>query len=128
MALFYTDSVTLAYSNLGAAKQWWMTAFDCRVVKVPKNWDICLPSDIALQLPGHDQPTILLTSQSELNQAGFSTPDPLAAVIFCTKLKKGHDQLSARGVSPGQIQDGGDTQFFDIRDSEGHSIQICQET
>jgi len=27
-----------------------------------------------------------------------------------------------------QIQDGGDTQFFEIRDLEGNLIQVCKET
>ena len=35
--------------------------------------------------------------------------------------------LSSRGVLPGPIQDGGDIQFFEIRDTEGHLIEICKE-
>lgn len=127
MALFYTESITLSYSNLDAAKRWWVDAFDCKVVKVPEEWDNPLPSDVALQLPGHNRPTILLTAQSELERAGLAKPDPLEAVIFCTKLRQGHEQLSSRGLNPGPIQEGGDTHFFEISDSEGHSIQICRE-
>ena len=48
-------------------------------------------------------------------------------VIFRQKLKKGHEELERRGVSAGPIEDGGDTQFFEIRDSEGNLIQICEE-
>jgi hypothetical protein len=51
----------------------------------------------------------------------------VASVIFCDKLKKGLEQLTNRGVLPGPIQDGGDTQFFEIRDTEGNVIQICKE-
>lgn len=127
MPLFYTDSITLAYSDVETAKRWWIEAFGCKVTKVPSDWDCPLPSDVALQLPGHDAPTILLNAKTEIEQAGYNRPSSLAAVIFCEKLKKGHEQLTARGVLVGPIQDGGDTQFFEIGDTEGHAIQICKE-
>jgi hypothetical protein len=97
-----------------------MNAFDCKVVKVPSDWDCQLPSDIALQLPGHDAPTILLNAKVEVAQAGFDRSDPVSSVIFCNQLKKGHEHLTNRGVLPGPIEDGGDTR-------EGHLIQICKE-
>jgi hypothetical protein len=127
MPLFFTDSVTLAYSNADAAKQWWVDAFDCKVVRVPTDWDCPLPSDVALQLPGHDAPTILLNSKAEVEQAGYDLPSPLASVIFCSKLKKAHEHLATRGVLTAPIQDGGDMEFFEIRDIEGNLIQICKE-
>ena len=127
MALFCTDSVTLAYSDIESAKRWWIGTFDCKPVSVPSDWDCQLPSDVALQLPGSDAPTILLSSKSEIDQAGMQRPSDLTAVIFCERLNKGHEQLMNRGVLPGPIQDGGDTQFFEIRDSEGNVIQICKE-
>jgi hypothetical protein len=127
MSLFYTDSVTLAYSDVESAKRWWIEAFGCKVAKVPSDWDCPLPSDVALQLPGHDAPTILLNAKAEVEQAGYERPSSLASVIFCGKLKKGHEQLTSRGVFVGPIQDGGDTQFFEIRDTEGNVIQICKE-
>ena len=127
MPLFYTDSVTLAYSDVEAAKRWWVDAFDCKVVAVPSDWDCPLPSDVALQLPGHDEPTILLNSRAEVERAGFERPSPVASTIFCNRLKKGYDHLASRGVLAGPIQDGGDMQFFEIRDTEGNVIQICKE-
>jgi hypothetical protein len=127
MPLFYTDSITLAYSSLESAKQWWVDAFDCRATEVPSEWDCPLPSDVALQLPGHDAPTILLSSRAEVEQAGFDRPTSVSSVIFCRKLSKGLEQLTARGVLAGPTQDGGDTQFFEIRDTEGNVIQICKE-
>jgi len=127
MPLFYTDSVTLAYADVEAAKRWWVDVFDCKVVSVPSDWDCPLPSDVALQLPGHDAPTILLNSEAEVEQAGFDRPSSVASVIFCNKLEKGHDHLMSRGVLAGTIQDGGDTQFFEIRDTEGNVIEICKE-
>jgi hypothetical protein len=119
--------MTLAYSALEAAKTWWVETFDCKVARIPPDWDCSLPSDVALQLPGCDAPTILLSSKAEIEQAGYDRPSQLACVIFCLKLKKGHEQLENRGASVGPIQDGGDTQFFEIRDIEGNVIQICKE-
>jgi hypothetical protein len=127
MALFRTDSIVLSYTNVEAAKKWWIDAFDCKVVKVPSDWDNQLPSDVALKLPGYDVPTILLNSRAEVEQAGFDKPSPVASDIFCDKLKKAHEELSSRGIGPGPIQDGGDMQFFEIRDLEGNLIQICKE-
>ena len=100
MTLFYTDSLTLSYANVEAAKQWWMTAFDCKVVKVPPDWDNPLPSDVALVFSGSKEPTILLSSRAEVEQAGFDRPSPVSSVIFCDKLKKAHEQLSSLHYSP----------------------------
>jgi glyoxalase/bleomycin resistance protein/dioxygenase superfamily protein len=127
MPLFYTDSVTLAYSDVEGAKRWWIDAFGCKVVKQPSDWDCPLPSDVALRLPGHDAPTILLNAKAEVEQAGYDRPSPLASVIFCEKLNKGHEQLASLGVPVGPLQEGGDTQFFEIRDTEGNVIQVCKE-
>jgi len=125
--MFYTDSITLAYSDIEAAKRWWIAAFECKAVKEPADWDCPLPSDVALQLPGCDGPTILLSAKAEIEQAGYDRPSPLASVIFCMKLQKGREQLEKRGVSPGAIEDGGDMQFFEVRDPEGNVIQVCKE-
>ena len=107
---------------------WWIDAFDCRVMtKVPSDWDCPLPSDVALQLPGHDAPTILVSSRAEVEQAGFDRPSPVSSVIFCNKLNKGHEHLTNPGVLAGPIKDGGDMQFFEVRDTEGNLIEICKE-
>lgn len=127
MPLFYTDSINLAYSDLESAKRWWIETFDCKEAELPADWDCPLPSEVALQLPGHDAPTILLSAMAEVEQAGYDRPSSLECVIFCEKLKKGHAQLASRGVVLGPIQDGGDTHFFEIRDSEGNVIQVCKE-
>jgi hypothetical protein len=42
------------------------------VAEISADWDCRPPSDVALQLPGHDAPTILLSSRAEVEQAGFS--------------------------------------------------------
>ena len=127
MPLFYSDSITLAYSDLEAAKRWWINAFDCKVAKIPADWDCPLPSDVALQLPGNDAPTVLLSSRAEVEQAGFERPSPVSSVIFCGKLIKGHDHLTDRGILVGPIQDDGDMQVFEVRDAEENLIQICKE-
>ena len=85
------------------------------------------PSDVALSLPGDSEPTILLSARSEVEEAHFDRPSAVATVIFCDKLKKAYEHLSGRGVLAGPIQDGGDMQFFEIRDTEGHLIEICKE-
>jgi hypothetical protein len=125
--VFYTDSVVLSYADIQGAKQWWINAFDCKVVKVPPDWDNPLPSDVALKLPGDEGPTVLLSARTEVEQAGFDRPSPVVSVIFCDKLKKAYEQLTSRGILVGPVQDGGDTQFFEIRDTEGNLFQICKE-
>ena len=127
MGMFRADSVAFGYSNVEGAKQWWIDTFGCKVVRVPQDWDNPLPSDVALTLPGDNEPTILLSAQSEVAQARFERPSPVATSIFCDKLKKAHEHLSSRGVLTGPIQDGGDMQFFEIHDPEGHLIEICKE-
>jgi hypothetical protein len=127
MALFRTDSVSLCYSNIEAAKQWWIDAFGCKASRVPKDWDISLSSDVALTFPGDDVPTILLSVQAEAEQAGLERSSPMVSVIFSDKLKKAHEHLSRHGVPAGPIQDRGDMQFFEVRDGEGHLIQICED-
>jgi len=128
MALFRTDSLVLSYANLTQAKQWWIEKFDCKSVKVPQDWDNPLPSDVALKLSGDSEPTILLCDKADAERERFDRSNPVTSVIFSDKLKKAHEQLSSRGVAVGEIEDGGDTQFFEIRDVEGNSIQICKET
>jgi len=92
MAFFRSDSITLSYSNIELARQWWIEALDCKVTQVPTDGDNALPSDVALKFPGCDEPTIPLSSRAD-----------------------------------GPIDDGGDMQFFEIRDTEGNLIQIRQE-
>jgi hypothetical protein len=127
MALFRTDLVTLCYASMEAAKKWWIDAFDCKQVIVPPEWDSPLPSDVALKLPGDSEPTILLSSQAEVQQAGFDRSSTVVPIIFSDRLKKAYELLSSRGVLAGPIQEDSQTQFFEIRDLEGHPIQICKE-
>ena len=85
MTRFYTDSVALTYSNVEAAKQWRVSAFECRVAKVSPDWDNPLPSDIALKFPGDEEPTILLSARSEVVNAGFDRTPPVTSVIQVCK-------------------------------------------
>ena len=126
MSLSRTDSVTMIYPNVQAAKQWWIETFDGKEVKVPSTWDCSLPSNIALKLPGYDEPTILLSSRGEVEQAGF---DRFSFVVplCCDKLKKAQEHLSGRGSLAGSIQDDGDTQVFEIHGIESNVIEICRE-
>jgi len=91
---------------------------------VPPDWDEPLPSDVALKLPGDDQPAILLRDREQREQARFAPPDD-RPVLFCTKIEKAHEYLRNRGPAPGPIQELGGARFFEIRDPEGHAIEIC---
>lgn len=125
---FYTDSLAFTHTNIEAAKQWWIETFGCKVAKGPAGWDNTLPSDVAMKFPGDDEPTILLSAQREVDEAKFNRPSPVVSTIFCDNLKKRHELLSSRGILVGPIQDGGDMQFFEIHDTEGHLIQVCKES
>jgi len=46
MGLFHTDSVALSYSNVEAAKQWWIHTFGCKMLRARQEWDNPLPSDV----------------------------------------------------------------------------------
>jgi len=127
MSLFRTDSVALSYSNIEEAKRWWISAFDCKQVKVPPDWDNQLPSDVALKMVGDSEPTILLSNRAEVTQAGFDRSASTVPVIFSDKLKKAYEHLTRRGVLAGPIQSDGETEFFEVRDSEGNVIEICKE-
>ena len=80
------------------------------------------------EIPASDAPTILLSAKTEVDQAKFDRPSPIVSTIFCDKLKKANELLSSRGILVGPIQDGGDMQFFEVRDIERHLFQICNET
>src|SRR5436309_10708265 len=124
---FCTDSLVLTYTSVEAAKRWWIDTFDCKVEKVPAEWDNPVASDVALKFPQDKVPTILLCARSEMEQAKLDPPSSVVWTIFCDNLKKAHQRLSTRGLLVGPIQDGGDTQYFEIRDIEGHLIQVCKE-
>ena len=92
--VFSTESIALSYANVPAAKQWWMNAFDCKAVPGPSDCDDPLPSDVALKFPGNDEPAILLSARTELEQAGLDRSSPVVSTIFCNKLKKAHEHLA----------------------------------
>jgi len=125
MAMFWTDSIVIRCSNVEVVKQWWIKTFDCKQVRLP-NWDEPLPSDVALRLPDHTDPTILLSDRAEAEKAMLDGPLE-HPILFCKKLQKAHEHLLGLGASPAPIQDGGDTQYFEVRDPEGNVIEICKE-
>jgi hypothetical protein len=121
VAIFSTEEgIVLSYSNVGAAKQWWINTFDCKQRPVPADWDDIRPSDVALELPGGNG-TILLCDRADGEQEGPSHP-----MLDCSRsLHKAKEYLLSRGVQSGPIQDDGSTQYFEIRDPEGNVIEIC---
>jgi hypothetical protein len=92
---FYADSLALTYSNVDAAKQWWIEAFDCKVAKVPEDWDNTLPSDVALKFPRDDEPTILLSAQTEVDQAKFDRPSTVVSTIIHDLLRQAKERTRA---------------------------------
>lgn len=123
MPLFWTELILLYCSDVDAAKRWWIESFESKQVKVPENWDDSSPSDVALKLPGSPEPTILLREKGAAGSEALTT----RPILFTSKVKKAHEQLLERGAAPGPIQDGGGTQFFEVRDLEGNVIEICKE-
>jgi len=103
-----------------------MQSFGCIDVRVPADWDCRLPSDVALQLPGYDVPTIALSDWNEVRNAGYerSTDHP---ILFCRNLAKVREHLQRGDAVRGPMQQSGGTQFFEIRDTEGNIIEICAE-
>jgi hypothetical protein len=123
----FGDPIALCCSNLDVCKKkWWIESFDCGPAKVPAERDDVLPSDVALTLPGEQTPAIAPTDLAELKQAGYERTKG-HSVVFCGKLNKAREHLVGRGVAIGPIQDGGGTEFFEVRDPEGNVIEICQE-
>ncbi|WP_321473845.1 hypothetical protein [uncultured Paludibaculum sp.] len=126
MPLFWTEFVWIPCSDLAAQKRWWILSFDCKECPVPQDWDDPLPLDVALRLPGHDAPTILLRDRREVQRAG-GQPATERALIFCANLKKARGFLQERGAQPGPTQSGGGTEFFELFDPESNAIEICKE-
>jgi hypothetical protein len=100
--------------------------FNCKLSQLPAEWDDTLRSDVALKLPGDDEPTVLLCARAEVEEAGLARPNE-HPIIFSDKLKKSHEFLLSRGSAPGPIQESRGTQFFEIRDPEGNVIEVCKE-
>ena len=121
MRLFWTDSVVLSHSDVNAGRQWWATAFDCKEVPVPPEWDGRLPSDVALKFPGSEAPTVLLSSRYEGRD---SSEHP---IIFTGKLKKALEHLRGRAVVMGAIHSDWGTEIFEITDLEGNVIEISNQ-
>ncbi len=122
MPLFWTDSIILAYSDVAAAKKWWIAAFDCKEAMLPQDWDNPLPSDVALKLKGSEDPTILLSSISEGREPSEHP------VIFTANVKKAYEHLRGHGViAAGAVHEEWGTELFEITDSEGNVIEICKE-
>ena len=48
-------------------------------------------------------------------------------LIFCSNLKKAHEYFGGGKAAAGPIQDTGGSRFFEVRDPEGHVIEICKE-
>lgn len=126
MALFHADFLSLVCSSVQVEKEWWIATFEAKEAAVPADWDCPLPSDVALKLPGSDQPNILLSDRAEVERAGYDRRND-HPMMFCTNVKKAHDYLTRRIGVAGPIHDGDGTWYFEVRDPEGNSIEICKE-
>ena len=127
MSLFRSaDPISLVYSSLESATRWWIETFDCQQVKVPEDWDSPLPSDVALRFRGEEEPTISLSSKTEAEAKNVQCM-PTVPIIYSDRLRRAHEHVTSRGVIPGAIQSGGSAQFFELRDLEGNTIEVCEE-
>jgi hypothetical protein len=99
-------------------RDWWVRTFDARVKRIPADWDDTTGSDVALQLPGSDEPTVVLSSAVERGDR------PL---LFCRKIEKARDWLVRRGVQIGEQEETGGTRFFTVQGPEGVVIEVCEE-
>ena len=126
MARFSVDSLVMCYSNVEVAKHWWIEKFECKQTEVPANWDDPLPSDVALRLPGDDEPTILLCDQREVRDAGLERTNQ-HPLLFSRRLEKARERLISKGSVPGVIQDAGGKQFFLVQDPDGNMVEVCEE-
>jgi catechol 2,3-dioxygenase-like lactoylglutathione lyase family enzyme len=125
--MFWTESITLCCSNVETTKRWWIETFGCRMRKVPPDWDDPLPSDVALTLPGDNEPKVLLSDRSEAQRHGWAPSDNHPILFTSKRNLEAHEHLRDNGVSPGPIQEGGGTRYFEIRDPDGNVIEICGE-
>ena len=117
----------MTYCDVEAGKRWWIETFDCKQVKVPADWDEILPSDVALKLPGEENPAICLSAKSEVEARNLNRSSAKVPIIFSGNLKKAYEHMASRGVSAAMIQEDGETRFFEIRDLESNILEICEE-
>jgi len=100
--LFRTDHIVLGYSNVPAARQWWISTFHCKPIDAPPDWGDTLESDVALLLPPCEEPTIHLSDVAEIERAKFDQPDN-HAIVFTGDLQRAFECLNKRGVPSGRF-------------------------
>jgi len=126
MLFHNSDYIVLSYLDVNAAMNWWKLIFECK----PRDWPIDCPdpleNDVALDLTGGVYPAIILRSRLEAGQAQTVTEGE-RPIIFTGKIEKAHKFLEKEDAMPGSIQQEGGTKFFNIQDTEGHTIEICLE-
>jgi hypothetical protein len=49
-------------------------------------------------------------------------------MMFCKNLQKAREYLGGRGAAVGAIQNQYGSEFFEVRDNEENSFQVCEET
>lgn len=127
MGLFWTDYLVICYSDVEAAKKWWISVFECKQTKIPADCDDPGPADVALKLPGAEEPTIQLCEKSDPKEDALARSER-RPLLFTSQLKKAHDQLPRRGVAATPIEEGEGIEFFTVRDLDGNAIEICSES
>lgn len=78
-----------------------------------------------MKLPGDSEPTVLLSSRSEVEQAQVASIEH--PIIFTSKLEKAYGRLRDRGAVARTIRESGGTEIFEISDPEGNVIEVCEE-
>src|SRR3569833_4627585 len=120
--MFHTEFIAIACASIEVEKRWWVETFDCRQAPLP-DWDDPCPSDIALKLPGDQEPTILLRARSEAG-GHLQERHPM---LFCRNVRKAIEYFAKRGIPASELRDGGGVDYFEVRDPEGNVIEICEE-
>jgi len=119
VAVIYSNGASnyIGAADIAATTAWYIEKLDLRKVDV----DLDDPENcVALGFAKDDYALCI--------GPGDGSGSELSPRLNCSNAKKAKDFLSSRGVIVGDVQqDGQGTHYFEMRDLEGNSIEICEE-
>lgn len=119
MKLFTEDSIVVSVRNLATARAWYEEKLDCKFVGMGED---DLGPVALLKFKGEPEPTIYM-AEPRPGEGRGERP-----ILFTGNVAKAHDTLSSRGIWVGPIQtDRSGLDFFEFRDCDGNSIEVCKE-